>query len=253
MMKLDGKIALVTGGASGLGEAIALDFVRNGAAVAIADVDSVGAGRVVSDIKRMGGRAAAFTVDVSDEAQIAGLIDGAAEQLGPIDILVNSAGIARLIPFLEVKVEDFDLVHNVNVRGTFLVAQAVARQMVGRGGAIINIASASGRRGNYGRTVYGPGKAAVIRLTEIMAVELAAHGIRVNVIAPGPIETPIVAPNLTEEGRKSWTSVVPMGRWGQPEEIATAATFLASSDSSFVTGHCLDVDGGYFAGGILKP
>jgi NAD(P)-dependent dehydrogenase (short-subunit alcohol dehydrogenase family) len=138
------------------------------------------------------------------------------------------------------------------VRGSFLVAQEVAKRMVGRGGNIINIASASGRRGNYGRTVYGTGKAGIIRMTEIMAVELAEHNIRVNVIAPGPIETPIVAGQMTEEGKKSWTNVVPMARWGQPEEIATAASFLASDEASFITGHCLDVDGGYFAGGILK-
>ena len=251
-MKLDGKIALITGGASGLGEAIAHDYVKNGAAVAIADVNGDAAKIVADDINAKGGRAIAVQADVSDEAAVVRMVDATVTRLGPIDILVNSAGIAKLIPFLEVRVADFDLLHNVNVRGTFLVAQAVAKQMVGRGGVIINIASASGRRGNYGRTVYGPGKAAVIRLTEIMAVELAEHNIRVNVIAPGPIETPIVAPNLTEEGRKSWTSVVPMARWGRPEEIATVATFLACDDSSFVTGHCLDVDGGFVAGGILR-
>jgi len=251
-MKLDGKIALITGGASGLGEAIAHDYVKNGAAVVIADVNGDAAKNVSHAINAKGGRAIALQVDVSDEASVLRLVDNAVAQLGSIDMLVNSAGIAKLIPFLEVRVADFDLVHNVNVRGTFLVAQAAAKQMVGRGGAIINIASASGRRGNYGRTVYGPGKAAVVRLTEIMAIELAEHHIRVNVIAPGPIETPIVAPNLTEEGRKSWTNVVPMARWGRPEEIATVATFLACDDSSFVTGHCLDVDGGFFAGGILK-
>ncbi len=251
-MKLDGKIALITGGASGLGEAIAHDYVKNGAAVVIGDVNGDAANRVADDINAKGGRAIALEVDVSDESSVLRLVDDAVARLGPIDILVNSAGIAKLIPFLEVRVADFDLVQNVNVRGTFLVAQAVAKQMVGRGGVIINIASASGRRGNYGRTVYGPGKAAVVRLTEIMAIELAEHDIRVNVIAPGPIETPIVAPNLTEEGRKSWTNVVPMARWGRPDEIATVATFLACDDSSFVTGHCLDVDGGFFAGGILK-
>lgn len=251
-MKLQGKIALITGGASGLGEAIAHDFVKNGATVAIVDVDADGAARVASDITADGGKAIALTLDVSDETQVPAIVAEVAETLGPVDILVNSAGIARLIPFLDVTVEDFDLVHNVNVRGTFLVAQEVAKRMVGRGGNIINIASASGRRGNYGRTVYGTGKAGVIRLTEIMAVELAQHDIRVNVIAPGPIETPIVAPQLTEEGRKNWTDVVPMARWGRPEEIATAASFLASDEASFVTGHCLDVDGGFFAGGILK-
>jgi 3-oxoacyl-[acyl-carrier protein] reductase len=251
-MKLQGKIAVVTGGASGLGEAIAHDFAKNGASVAIVDVNADAAARVADDISAGGGKAIAFTLDVSDETQVPTIIADVVDKLGPIDILVNSAGIARLIPFLEVKVEDFDLVHNINVRGTFLVAQEVAKRMVGRGGNIINIASASGRRGNYGRTVYGTGKAGIIRMTEIMAIELAEHGIRVNVIAPGPIETPIVAGQMTEEGKKSWTNVVPMARWGQPLEIATAASFLASSEASFITGHCLDVDGGFAAGGILK-
>lgn len=251
-MKLQGKVALITGGASGLGEAIAHDFVKHGAAVAIVDMNAVEAARVMNDITAKGGRAISLTLDVSDETAVPGVVAEVSEALGPIDILVNSAGIARLIPFLEVRVEDFDLVHNVNVRGTFLVAQEVAKRMVGRGGNIINIASSSGRRGNYGRTVYGTGKAGVVRLTEIMAVELAEHDIRVNVIAPGPIETPIVAGQMTEEGKKSWTNVVPMARWGRPEEIATAATFLACDDASFITGHCLDVDGGFFAGGILK-
>jgi 3-oxoacyl-[acyl-carrier protein] reductase len=251
-MKLQGKVALITGGASGLGEAIAHDFVKHGALVAIVDVNADAASRVANDLIAAGGKAIALVLDVSDETQVPKVVAEVAETLGPIDILVNSAGIARLIPFLDVKVEDFDLVHNINVRGSFLVAQEVAKRMVGRGGNIINIASASGRRGNYGRTVYGTGKAGIIRMTEIMAVELAEHNIRVNVIAPGPIETPIVAGQMTEEGKKSWTNVVPMARWGQPEEIATATSFLASDEASFITGHCLDVDGGYFAGGILK-
>jgi 3-oxoacyl-[acyl-carrier protein] reductase len=252
-MKLKGKIALVTGGASGLGEAIAMDFVREGAAVAVADVNFKAASALAEQLTAQGGKAVAVPLDVANVASVKECVAATISQLGPIDILVNSAGIARLKAFLETTVEDYDLVHNINVRGTFLMAQEVTRTMVGRGGNVINLASASGRRGNYGRTAYGPGKAAIIRLTEIMAVELSEHHIRVNVIAPGPIETPIVAANLTEAGRVSWTSVVPMGRFGRPEEIATAATFLASADSSFVTGHCLDVDGGFYAGGILKP
>jgi 3-oxoacyl-[acyl-carrier protein] reductase len=251
-MKLKGKVALITGGASGLGESIAQEFAREGASVAVADLNLKGATGVAEQIGSKGSNVFALQVDVADPSSINAGVDNTIKQLGPIDILVNSAGIARLKPFLETSIEDYDLVHNINVRGTFVMAQAVARTMVGRGGNIINISSASGRRGNYGRTAYGPGKAAIIRLTEIMAVELAAHHIRVNVLAPGPIETPIVAAQLTEAGKQSWTAVVPMNRWGRPIEIAMAALFLASEDSSFVTGHCLDVDGGFYAGGILR-
>jgi 3-oxoacyl-[acyl-carrier protein] reductase len=252
-MKLKGKVALVTGGASGLGEATAEHFANEGAVVVVADQNMEGADRIAAKLAASGATTFAIHVDVAEAKQIEDCVAKVIARFGQIDILFNSAGIARLRPFLETSVEDFDLVHKINVRGTFLMGQQVARTMLGRGGNIINVASASGRRGNYGRTAYGTGKAAIIMMTEIMAVELAAHNIRVNVIAPGPIETPIVAPQLTEAGRKTWTSVVPMNRWGRPAEIASAAVFLASEDSSFITGHCLDVDGGFFAGGILKP
>ncbi|MES2536272.1 MAG: SDR family NAD(P)-dependent oxidoreductase [Pseudomonadota bacterium] len=252
-MRLSGKTVLVTGGASGLGKAIATEFVREGAAVAIADINFGDAEALSRELRENNGNAIAIEIDVRDPVQIRAAVGMASDRLGSIDILVNSAGIARLKPFLDMSIEDFDLVHEVNLRGTFIVGQEVARRMVGRGGSIINISSASGRRGSYGRTAYGPGKAGVILLTEIMAVELAEHGIRVNALAPGPIETPIVAAQLTEAGRLNWTAVVPMARFGRPDEVARAALFLACEDSSFITGHTLDVDGGYCAGGILKP
>ena len=172
----------------------------------------------------------------------------AQEASGPIDILVNSAGVALLKPFLDTSMEEFDSVHRINVRGTFMMGQEAARTMLGRGGCIINIASSSGRRGNHGRSAYGCGKAAVIHLTQTMAVELAPHAIRVNVLAPGPIVTPLVP----STARSSWSGATPMDRFGTPEEVASAALFLASADSAYITGHCLDVDGGFFAGGILK-
>jgi NAD(P)-dependent dehydrogenase (short-subunit alcohol dehydrogenase family) len=251
-MRLENKTALVTGGASGLGYAIAKEFTLQGATVMIADIDGAASLRAADDIAAVGQKPLVTPLDVREPGNVLRATQDALERLGSIDILVNSAGVARLRPFLDMTVDDFDLVHAVNLRGTFLVGQAVARIMVGRGGSIINIASASGRRGSFGRTAYGPGKAGVILLTGIMAVELAQHGIRVNGIAPGPIETPIVAAQLTDSGRALWTSVVPMARFGQPVEVAKAALFLACNDSSYMTGTTLDVDGGFAAGGILK-
>jgi len=244
-MKLDHTICLITGGASGLGEAIARGFVRDGASVAIADVNIGAARDLAAQLTSTGAKAIAVPLDVADVASVNACVTKVTQQLGPVDVLVNCAGIAHVQPFLDTAVEDYDRVHNINVRGSFLVAQAVARSMVGRGGTVINIASSAGRRGNYGLSAYGSGKAAIIRMTEIMAVELAEHGIRVNAIAPGPIDTPMVLAHLDAAG--------PMRRFGRPEEIATTAIFLASADASFITGHCLDVDGGFHAGGILGP
>jgi NAD(P)-dependent dehydrogenase (short-subunit alcohol dehydrogenase family) len=247
-MKLRGKVALITGAASGIGKSIAELFAREGASLALADRNVQGAEAIAARMSEGGTPALAMSLDVAEASQVRDCVTSTTRQLGPIDILVNSAGIAHLQPFLETSIQDFDRVYAINVRGTFLMGQEVARSMLARGGSIINIASASGRRGNHGRSAYGCGKAAVIHLTQTMAVELAEHRIRVNVLAPGPIVTPLVP----DAWRQSWTSAVPMSRFGEPEEIATVALFLASEDSSYVTGHCLDVDGGFYAAGILR-
>ena len=247
-MKLRGKVALITGAASGIGKSIAELFAREGASLALADRNVQGAGAIAARMSEGGTPALAMSLDVAEASQVRDCVTSATRQLGPIDILVNSAGIAHLQPFLETSIQDFDRVYAVNVRGTFLMGQEVARSMSAKGGSIINIASASGRRGNHGRSAYGCGKAAVIHLTQTMAVELAELRIRVNVLAPGPIVTPLVP----DAWRQSWTSAVPMNRFGEPQEIATVALFLASEDSSYVTGHCLDVDGGFYAAGILR-
>lgn len=247
-MKLRGKVALITGAASGIGKSIAELFAREGASLVLADRNVQGAEAIAARMSGGGTPALAMSLDVAEASQVRDCVTSTTRQLGPIDILVNSAGIAHLQPFLETSIQDFDRVYAINVRGTFLMGQEVARSMLARGGSIINIASASGRRGNHGRSAYGCGKAAVIHLTQTMAVELAEHRIRVNVLAPGPIVTPLVP----DAWRQSWTSAVPMNRFGEPQEIATVALFLASEDSSYVTGHCLDVDGGFYAAGILR-
>ena len=251
-MKLTGKTAVITGGASGIGRAIAEEFAKEGATIAIVDVNREKAQSTAAALVAQGHHAWSTVADVRDEASINAAVASILGK-GNIDILVNSAGIGVLASFLTTTSEMFDIVHAINMRGTFLFAQAVARSMVDRGvaGSIINIGSASGIRGNAGRTAYGVGKAGIGMLTKIMAVELAVHGIRTNAIAPGPIETPLATGAHSSAARDSWLNELPIRRYGTPEEVARVALFLASADSSYVTGHILSVDGGFAASGIL--
>jgi NAD(P)-dependent dehydrogenase (short-subunit alcohol dehydrogenase family) len=251
-MKLQGKTAVITGGASGIGRAIAEQFAAEGATIAIVDVNREKAEVTAAEMSAQGHKAWATVADVRNEASINAAVASILTR-GSIDILVNSAGIGVLASFLETTSELFDTVHAINMRGTFLFAQAVARSMVDRkvAGSIVNIGSASGIRGNAGRTAYGVGKAGIGMLTKIMAVELAAHGIRTNAIAPGPIETPLATGAHSSAARDAWLNELPIRRYGTPEEVAKVALFLASDDSSYVSGHILSVDGGFAASGIL--
>ncbi len=251
-MKLQGKTAVITGGASGIGRAIAEQFAAEGAIIAIVDVNRDKAEAAAAEMSAQGHKAWATVADVRDEASINAAVASILTK-GDIDILVNSAGIGVLASFLETTSELFDTVHAINMRGTFLFAQAVARSMVERkvAGSIINIGSASGIRGNAGRTAYGVGKAGIGMLTKIMAVELAANGIRTNAIAPGPIETPLATGAHSSAARDAWLNELPIRRYGTPQEVAKVALFLASDDSSYVSGHILSVDGGFAASGIL--
>ncbi len=253
--RLQGKVAVVTGGGSGIGAATVERFAAEGAATVAADV-SFAAGAGLADA---GGGRWERHVDVTDPASVEALMQDALASLGRIDIVVNSAGIAKETPFLDTPVELFDRILAVNLRGTFVVGQAAARVMIGqsaaggggRGGRIINIASVSGRRGNIGRTAYGASKGGVVTLTEVMAVELAPHGVLVNAIAPGPVDTPLVKAVHSAETRREWLARTPLTRYGNPDEIAGAAVFLASDDASYVTGHVLHVDGGFLAAGLM--
>jgi NAD(P)-dependent dehydrogenase (short-subunit alcohol dehydrogenase family) len=248
--RLAGRVALVTGAASGIGRATAQRFLAEGARVAAADMNDDGLQAEFS------GQDGAITVagNVADPADAARMA-AAVEAFGAIDILVNCAGIARYTNFLELPLEEWQLVQDVNSTGTFLMAQAVARHMVAQrpadhSRAIVNIASVEAHivlaSSGHPQVHYNASKGAVHMITRALAIELAPHGIRVNSICPGLTETPLAAYALaTPERRASIEKQVPLGRVAQPQEIAAAALFLASEDASYITGEALVVDGGF--------
>jgi NAD(P)-dependent dehydrogenase (short-subunit alcohol dehydrogenase family) len=234
-MQLQNKVSIVTGAASGLGAAVAERFATEGARVIAADIAA----------------GAPYPLDVSDPASCAAIVQRVMSEHGRIDCLVNSAGIGADVPLLETTPELFDRIIAVNLRGTFLIGQACARVMKA-GAAIVNISSVSGMRGNTGRTAYGASKGGVITMSQVWATELGPHGIRVNAIAPGPVDTPMVEKMHDAEIRAIYARAIPMKRYGKPNEIAGAAAFLCSDDASYINGHVLVVDGGFMGGGIRR-
>jgi len=248
-MRLPNKVAIVTGAASGFGEGIATRFAAEGARVVVNDVNALRGERVVRDIVAAGGEACFFVGDVSKDADVAAMIGCALDTFGDLDIVVNNAGTThRNQPMLDVSEEEFDRVYRVNVKGLFLTARhAVPHFRTKKSGAFITIASTAGVRPRPGLTWYNGSKGAAIVTSRSMAAELAPDGIRVNVINPVAGETGMLAEFMggdTPELRAKFVATIPMGRLSQPADIATAAVFLASDEASFITGACLEVDGG---------
>ncbi len=241
-MRLEGRIALVTGGASGIGAATARRLTAEGARVWVADIDLAGAQSVAGEID-----GAAVEMDVADEASVR----AAVVEAGQVDVLVNNAGTDRFAFFVNTDPELWDFVLGVNLRGTIAVTHAVLGGMQQRGrGAIVNVASEAGRVGSQGSAVYSAAKAGVIGFTRAIARESSRFGVRVNAVAPGPIDTPLLnaAPKeygeIGERLKQGMIDSTSMRRIGQPEEVAAAIAFLASDDASFVTGQTINVSGG---------
>jgi D-sorbitol dehydrogenase (acceptor) len=256
-MKLQDKVAVITGGARGIGLAIAERYLAEGARVAVADIDSGAIDEALAGLRAVAAdRVMGVRLDVCDVDSIQAMVQAVTQHLGAIDILVNNAAVFDMAPVLEVSEASFDRQFAVNTKGLFFTLQAVARQMVarGEGGAIINMASQAGRRGEALVSTYCATKAAVISLTQSCALDLIKHGIRVNGIAPGVVDTPmwdeVDALFARYEGRplgekkRLVGEAVPFGRMGKPEDHAGAAVFLASDDSEYVVAQTINVDGG---------
>ena len=251
-MRLTGRTAIVTGAGRGIGRAIALALAREGASLLAADILEPNALSTAEEIRRAGGDARSLRTDVAHPADAEAMVADAVSAWGRVDILVNSAGVGLTRAFLATTLEEWEYQLRVNLTGTFLCSQAAARAMVRqRAGRIVNIASLSAQRGGTGRAAYGASKAGVSILTKVMAVELAPHGITVNEIAPGPVNTEMTAVTHDQATRDAYHNLIPMRRYAEREEIAAAAVFLASSEAGFINGHTLNVDGGFAAAGLI--
>jgi 3-oxoacyl-[acyl-carrier protein] reductase len=247
-MSLSGRVALVTGASQGIGRACALKLAGLGASVAVAARNQEKLNQLVNEIGASGGKASAFPLDVSDEEQIKATFKNALAQFGKVDILVNNAGITRDQLVMRMKRADWDAVLNTNLTSAYLCVQHVIASMLKqRWGRIINMTSIFGQTGQAGLANYASSKAGLIGLTMALARELASRNITCNAVAPGLIETAMTS-GFSDDFKQNALKMIPLGRIGTPEDVANAVAFLASEESSYITGHVLSVNGGMFMG-----
>ncbi len=247
-MEFQDRVALVTGGASGIGRATCLALAARGARVAVADINAQGAEQVAEEIRRQDREALAVEMDVTNRAHVAQAVQQVLDHWGRVDVLINAAGWDRIVPFLESTEDLWDRVININFRGVLNTCHVVLPHMVQReGGVVVNISSDAGRVGSSGETVYSGAKGAVIAFSKALAREVARHNIRVNVVAPGITDTPLLQQIIQAGNEKLIDAIVrstPLRRMARPEEVAEAVVFLASDRASFITGQTLSVSGG---------
>jgi glucose 1-dehydrogenase len=259
-MLLDDRVAIVTGAAQGIGRACAVRLAREGAKVVVADVNDKAGEEVEEEIRASGGAAEFVDCDISEKLDVHNLIAKTLEMHGRVDVLVNNAGIVDDAPFLELSEDEYDRILRTNLKGAFLAGQAAARQMVkqgqrGRpGGAIVNMSSVNAVFALPDHVAYSISKGGLAQLTKAMAIALAPHGIRVNAVGPGTIETPLLAGVVKDEAfRKKVLSRTPLGRIGRPDEIAAIVAWLASEEASYVTGTTVYADGGRLPLNYVMP
>ncbi|WP_053217396.1 SDR family NAD(P)-dependent oxidoreductase [Virgibacillus senegalensis] len=246
-MKLKGKSAIVTGGVSGIGEHTVRQMVKEGASVLIADINEELGTKLVKELNASGAKVVFQRVDVSKETDIIAMVDKAVSEFSGLDIIFSNAGIGAQSPSTELSYEDWQKVISINLDGVFLCAKhAIAAMKKSGGGSVVNCSSILGNVGQAATAAYTAAKGGVTNLTRALAVEYAQENVRVNAVCPGYINTPLLS-EMDEEAKNHLISLHPMGRLGEPEEIAKAVVFLASDDASFITGANLLVDGGYTA------
>jgi len=245
------RVALVTGGAKGIGEEVCRRVAARGLKVWIADLDMVNARTLAAELQSQGASAEAIELDVSRLESVSTVFARVEAVDGRCDVLVNCAGIAKVFPFLDYPLDNFVATMAVNVTGTLLCAQHAARLMVRhQWGRIVNVASVAGLRAvGSGRTAYGTSKGAVVALTRQMAVELAEHGVTANAVCPGPVDTPMTRELHTEQFKREYSEAIPMGRYGTTAEIAAAVMYFVSEEATYTTGIAMPVDGGFLASG----